>query len=736
MATFSNPSGDRGDVLSRFYNENEGKSLRRLPSWIVPENAFAGFRIDDPSNTAQRRLLELFLERSDWNVLTWCCRTAEHGHPEVAPRLAEASETLKGSGIELLMELDPRLMRNEFLARHPDDYLRLRQFGRFMPDAGGVARFEVRQDYMCDYENTSGMKDPYSGWKPGRIVAVRAVKGASMRKLDADEANCTADAATGVISGLAAGETLLVEVEWPLKEADPCSPNLLAFSREMALRYRELGVSGAMRDEYGFQKPNTKNGEAHLSFWHSPYFAALYAKRSGGRSLDDDLPILALGLDTPEAHRAAIAYTMSVYDACKASEADFYALNKEYFGEDVYVAKHTTWHLPFDYDELMHNGLVWWAAKRDWAQSDEYNPVPVSTGMAKKFGTPLWLNEGYGPNPEHYVKTLWQYVVCGGRMVYHPIFGWDPSKVSVAKYADPDERAYHSSADLLGDDAMRAEEIVRLLPLMTRAPIDCPVAHVLGHERLVDWLDPGFKDWGESIAYGLGGMGWYVDAYPASEIPDGTFSIDGDGFLRVGRQRYLACVLWHLSPNERAQWAELVAGRELKTRVFTDPDADEVADFLSSAGATRQTPLGGTGLGGASFHRLPPTEGLMHLTDGTAVRVKGCMPDFRGDTISGELETGGVKVAYAARGLFAARVIDGGLDGFCGGEVLCVKAPGLSLVLDKPADLSLVRIGGEWHGVWQTPDMDTPLPSQLLGITTRWTKLRAHRKGVECDEDN
>ncbi len=213
-------TGDRGDVLARFYHENEGKSLRRLPSWIVPENAFAGFGIADPSNTVQRRVLKPFLERSDWNVLTWCCRTAEHGHPEVAPRLAEAAETLKGSGIELLMELDPRLMRNEFLSRHPDDHLRLRQFGRFMPDAGGVARFEVRQDYMCDYENTSGMKDPYSGWKPGHIVAVRAVKGASMRKLAADEANCTADAVTGVVSGLADGETLLVEVGQILRWAD------------------------------------------------------------------------------------------------------------------------------------------------------------------------------------------------------------------------------------------------------------------------------------------------------------------------------------------------------------------------------------------------------------------------------------------------------------------------------------------------------------------------------------
>ena len=718
-------TGDQGDVLARFYDGNEGKALRRLPSWIVPENAFCGFGIDDPSNALQRRVLRLFLERSDWNVLTWCCRTAEHGHPEVAPRLAEAARMLEGSGIELLMELDPRLMRNAFLAEHPDDFLRQRQFGHFRPDASGAVRFEVRQDYMCDYAGTGGMNDPYSGWKPGRLVAVRAVRGQSPRPVEADAVTCSADAVSGVVRGLAGDETLQVEVEWPLKEADPCSPNLQAFSRKMALRYRELGVSGAMRDEYGFQKPNTKNGERHQSFWFSPRFAALYARRSGGRSLEADLPLLALGADTPENHVAAIAYSLSVYDACKASEEDFYAMNKEYFGPDVYVAKHVTWHFPFDYDEILHNGIVWWAARRDWAQSDELNPVPVSTGMMKKFGTPLWLNEGYGPNPEHYMKTLWQYVVCGGRMVYHGIYCGDPSMTSVAKYADPAERAYHRHADLLGDDAVRAEEIVRLLPLVTRAPIDCPVAHVFGHERLVDWLDPAFKDWGEPIAHGLGGMGFYVDAYPASELQSGTFQIDGDGYLRVGRQRYLACVLWHLSSGERKAWDGFAAGRTLKTRLFIDPGVGEVADFLASSGAARQTPLGPTGLGGATRHRLPPADGLLRLTDGTVARVKGGLPDFAGDAISGELETGGVRVAYAARGLFAARAENGELSAVCGGGVTCVEGGGLSLQLDAPVDLALVKINGEWRGVWQTPDTDAPVPQPLRRITRRWTKLRA-----------
>ena len=717
-------TGDRGDVLRRFYSENEGLSLRRLPSWIVPENTFTGFGLDAPADIVQRRQLQLFLDKSDWNVLTYCCRKSETFNPAVTSRIAKAADTLKGSGIELLMEMDPRLMRNAFLEHFPDDFLRIRQFGVFEPAGDGSVRFSVKQDYMCDYENVGGMKDPYSGWKSGRLVAVRAAKEGYLRTLSADGIVCTSHEVSGSVAGLAPDERLLVEVEWPMKEIDPCSPNLFKFIRETARLYKSLGVSGVMRDEYGFQKPSTPSFKARRAFWHSPHFAALYEKNSGGRSLADDLPALALGLRTPETHRAAIAYTRSIYDASKAIEEDLYAVNKEYFGPDTYVAKHVTWHGPFAWDELLHNGLSWWAARRDWAQTDENNQVPASTGMMKKFGTPLWLNEGYGPNPEHYVKMLWRYVLCGGRMVYHSIFAWDPSKTSVARYADKQERAYRRQADLLNNDGMRAEEISRLLPLMTRAPIDCPVAHVFGYDRLVDWLDNGHCDWGGDVAHGLGRMGYYADAYPANEIGTGTLGVDGDGFVKVGKQRYLACVLYHLSDREREAWERMVDGKTLATRVFVDPAVGDVAAFLASVGAVMQTPLADSGYAHGAGNRLPLSDGVMRLVDGTAVRVKGAMPDLAGDAIAGELEMGGTKVSYSARGMFAARAENGEVTGLCGGEVKHVDAPGIRLHLDQPADIALVKIGGEWRGVWQTSDIAAPVPASLRAITEHWIKLR------------
>ena len=724
-AVFSAIAGE-GDVLARFYGENVGKALRRIPSWVVPENAFVGLSnsdFEDESGATQKRIFDAYRDRSDWNVITYTLRCVpDLSSPEVQRRVAVAATRAKEMGIELLMDIDPRIMRNEFFARWPEDCLRLRQFEIVKPDADGTARFRAVEDFMQDHM-CWGANCPYSGWREGRLVAVSAVKGkdlSTLRALSAEGVVCTSNSVSGIVRGLASGETLLAEVEFPLYGPDPYSPNLVPFTREMMLRYRKLGVQGAMRDEWGFMGPR-KTVQEHRAFWYSKPFAEAYARISGGRDYGKDIMALALGVESQEMYDAVSAYMRTIYEGCKITEEDFYAADKEYFGPDVYVAKHATWYTSLGLvNEYMHNGIDWWVAKRDWAQSDESCAVPVDTGMMRKFGTPLWMNEGYGPNPAHYAKSLWQYMLCGGRMVYHGIYGGN----YLARYDTPSERKYHGQADILTVEGVRAEEISRLLPLMTRAQIDCPVAYVFGHERLVNWLDPAYRDWGEHIAHGLGGLGYYVDAFPASEIALGTISVDGEGHICVGGHRYEACVLYHLSDAERAAWCKVVDGRKLATRVFTDPAVEAVADYLVSRKAVRQTPLMETGLGGRRANRLPASDGTMILTDGTVVRVKGASPDLAGDAIAGTLSVGGANVEYAARGMFAARVEKGTITGIAGGEVVRIAAPGFKLELDVPADIALTKIGGEWHGVWQTPDLSAPVPAALLKITSRWVKLR------------
>lgn len=292
---------------------------------------------------------------------------------------------------------------------------------------------------------------------------------------------------------------------------------------------------------------------------------------------------------------------------------------------------------------------------------------------------------------------------------------------------DPEEFRFRRSHDLMKPEVLRAEEISRLLPLVTRAQIDCPTAQIFGHARLVNWADSAYEDWGEGLFNGLGFRGHYVDAYPASELEGETFAVGEDGYLRVGQQRYAACILYRLSDAERAGWERLVNWKGLKTAVFVDPSADEVAAYLESVGATRQTPFGPTGYRNRKDgNRLPPADGTMTLIDGTVVRVKGANPEVTGDPIEGELDVGGTKVSYAATGLFAARTDkDGKLTALAAGRLRRVSLPGFTLELDNPEDVALVKIGPAWFGTWQTGDTSAEVPAALRAITPNWVRLTA-----------
>jgi hypothetical protein len=78
-----------------------------------------------------------------------------------------------------------------------------------------------------------------------------------------------------------------------------------------------------------------------------------------------------------------------------------------------------------------------------------------------------------------------------------------------------------------------------------------------------------------------------------------------------------------------------------------------------------------------------------------------------------------------------------------------VKGGGISLELEKPADISMVKVGnreqgignreqgtGKWRGVYQTNDAHAPIPAALRALTYRWVKLqtggRVSPRAVNC----
>ena len=728
------------DPLTRFWRENDGKKVRRLPVDVVPENAFWGFGTRDFPDGMKtfNRMVDECLAKSTYNCVTLTLRcNPELGDAETISAAKALFAKARAAGVKVYMDTDPRIARQEFFARWPNERQGIAAVISAAP-TNGVASFTYTFKDATDHM-TGGARNSY------RPVAARvAAAFAAKRRADGSpdlsqrrNVDVAADVSVqnrrdgfgvgymdravaivkGKATGLAADETLVATLEADYFSIDVFSPHFLPFERELMERYKALGADGGMRDEWGFIPDHAPSLR---TFWWSPHFEEAY-RAACGRSLLGDFPLMALGAKGDAARSAAIGTFMKLVLARNVEiERDFYETDKRLFGADVYVAKHPTWHSAICPQECFHNGLDWWQAPRDWAQGDENAPIYALNAMAKKFGGPVWLNEGYTATPEQNVFRVWTYAMCGGRQVYHGLYSGDPKAMKKYNEMPWEERRVRTATDLLAPGNVTAQARVRLPNLITRSHVDSPIAYVFGHESLVDWSGDGWNDHGQWKILGLMSQGWWCDAYPASECALGTFAVDADGYLRVGGQRYLAVMLHNLSEGEKRAFDAVAKGRELKTRVFGGDEDKAAGAYLEQVGAVRQPRVKGRTKAGCAY---PEPDGTLHLIDGTAIRIRADWDHPRGLPIAETIDVNGAKVSVMAEGLCAIRVEGGQIVALAAGGLTRVEGPGLMLALDRPEDVALLKIDREWHGVRQTPDADRPVPDALAALTPHWIRL-------------
>ena len=727
------------DALTRFWRENEGKALTRLPASVVPLNSFLSFATHDYTNatpfTESVNMYRFLGEKTGVNFVTHTLRCV----PDLSDKATEdgvrqvCAEAHK-YGIEVGMDVDVRIARFEFLRRWPDEAQR-KLVVDSAPATDGVARVAIpwarHRDHMCYgaracYDATSSrLVEAFAA----RRDAAGALDPATVRPVAAD-AVCGTNGVFVTAKGLADGETLFALAEFRMLSADVFSERLMPFVHELMERYRKLGADSAMHDEWGFP-PTLDDMNAHRAIWYSPAFARAYSQMTVGRDLAKDCVLMAYPTKGADAARSAAidAYNRLVYERNAEIEHDFYTATKRIFGRDCYVTKHATWSSQPHDSEFYHNGLDWWAATRDYAQGDESCQVSCLGGMAKKFGGHVWLNEGYGRSAAHYARAAWCYALAGGRMVFHGIYG---TKCPTLAGLPPAERRFRGQADIWLQPGFRTgQQRINLLDAITRGQLDAPVALVFGHFRLMNWADPTYEDWGKKVDHALGAAGYYCDAYPSSEIARQTFRIDHEGFVWVGRQRYRAICFHRLSEEDRAVWKSYVSTRreKMQTRIFTEetPVADIIA-YLDSVGATRQTPYGKFGLAGDwwDMNRLPDPDGTLTLTDGTVARMRGMNPDAEGGSIVGTLKTPRGSAAFDATGLCAVRFDANGFLEAAAGCIKRLQTKDFSFEYGGGVDIALLRVDGEWRGLWVTEDLDAPVPERLQAITKKWIRLRGY----------
>lgn len=727
----------------------------RLPPEAIPELGCWFWSETDFEPEGYREFVDLVATHSSYGYLTASLRVPRREllDAEVHQQLKAAAVYARERGIEVVMDLDVRLARRAFQARYPDELQQMLLLHEMSLSGEGAQTAEIRSRELHDHY--TGNTTPYIALR-GEVVRVVSY---IMTPTGIDPHSlCDITSACEVLSASPeavkvsipseqnqAGRTACVMVLFTHLAADVFAPHLLAFQRELLRQYADAPFAGACKDEWGFP-PCFDGNPAKDQFWYSLAMAVAYAQCSGGRDLLADCLLMSKAFQGMEETRQAVInyYTHLVWKRNVECETDFYEAVKEVFGPQTLVATHPTWWPYPDAREMMKNGLDWWAAKRDWAQTDETTPFAARTALTKKWGSPVWHNMYYSSEKPNYETSIWQHALAGGRINYHPLYPRDISRIESVK-------------ELLRGELARAQSRVRLLNFIQKTPLDCPVAVIFGHASAMNWAGPGYNDVGMAVADALWQAGYPADLIPSSEVETGQLTIDAEGWIRYGTQPYAAVVLYQpqfSQPVVASFFQKASQGRtalyrwgdwtqDFAAKAFDGKDAlpdsmrtaktlpallEAVIQSLQDQCIPPQTPATAKLQGFATTSAAPPTTGFCRLLDGTVIYAAGT-EQVAGDPIHASFSVRGRPVKIQAEGLAAVRLdAEGQLDALAAGSLKSVQLEGFSLTLPVPLDLALWKDSqGKYHGVIQHDNREIlkerEIPKELIELTEDWIHL-------------
>ncbi len=736
---------------------------------VSPEIAFICIIEEHFHNdNSWKELIDVLTKHGMYNLITVTMRV--EGHPVTGPETKELFKRLVAyancKGVEVALDLDPRLARRVFQERHPDELQNIIYLHE-IPVNGTGKTFKVEAEKFADHMTGEGT--------PYYCVENRFVKGLACKKnpegeiipesledisgqitITTNENNKIEGCLTEPNNDF---DTVILFCEFTLFCPDVFSPHLIDYQKELLELYADLPLKGVVKDEWGFPPTKKMMSEAK-AFWHSRFYEKAYAEASGGNSLLDDFLLMSFPVAGQKIERLrAINYYMDLnFKRNTEIEQQYYYHVKEVFGDEAFVAKHATWYPRINEKEFFKNGLSWWTAKRDIAQTDEITPLSACTALSKKFDSPYWLNEGYSGKASHYSLNVWRYALAGGRMVYHGLF-----PIRTGEHISLERKAVLSHGLLLNNDQIRAECRVRLLNFISRAQIDCPVAFVFGHSNIMNWAENGYLDYGEELSLDLWRNSYAVDLYPSSELSRGTFEID-NGVLKVGNQNYKAFILYNPDFCTRKTADFLNSAPITNTMLYVignwnyDFDANNIDGIrllpenfktlshenalemiladLKSSGVRTQPPLTEAyQLFNSGQIGMPAPDGICTLIDNTVIRISA-KKSPAGDPIRETINVNGVPVSVAAEGVFAARIDDNKkLEAFAAAALSKLKTPTFELNLDTPADIALWRDSNKfWHGVLQGVDKEN-IPEKLKKLTEDWQFLSIPEPFIPSKKD-
>lgn len=661
--------------------------------------------------------------------------------PEVHKRVNEMALYLKDKGVGFAPDLDIRNARRSFMKAYPDE---LQQMLRIKRVEAGTRRVCMEPLLLNDH---------YSG---GDIVAHKAVSSALARVYayecaDGQVVPHTVNDITARCSALSAtADSIIVSLPTDVGSAtdvsvmvtfdhlypDVFSPHILSYQHDLVAMFGDIPLAGVCKDEWGFPPYFPRYYRTGCTdYWYSAHYANAY-REDTGRDLLADCLLMAMPHQGQETERLACINDYMRLNRERNTEIEdaFYQAVKETFGPDAYVTVHSTW-WPFpDRNEMKKNGLDWWSARRDLAQTDEVAPFAVRTALCKKWGSPVWYNMYY--KETDLKEQIWSSALAGGRINYLRYYMLDT------------------------DELLEAERKVHLLNAVSRSAVDCPVAVIFGHNGAMNWATDRWEDVGMALVDSLWRAGVPTDLIPTSEITNGSLTISSDGAVTYGAQQYQAAVLYRpdledeevfrffaqANPAQTAllsvgDWTRDSHGQPVRRTEALPPTMEQVADVetafarclqvLDAKDVERRSYdwgwLDNTHFQLRDFPHasvMPMHRGDVRLIDGTRIRI-AAVETTTGDVIDG-LTDGQNAVEADARGVLAVKFDrQGQLLAFAAGELRHLKAGDIDIALQEPVNVAMRRENDRsaWTGFIQQPE-GSEIPAALRQLTDHWIYMK------------
>ncbi len=685
---------------------------------------------------------------SPYNFLTTSIRAPEKEvtDDDVHAQIKAAAIYAQKRGVPMVMDLDVRLARRAFKSKYPEELQEMLLLQEIALSTENSVESVIHSFDLSDhYTHRTTHYIPLHGSLLRVYSYVRDSNGIDPQTLKDITSECIVVSTSkdsvhvqipGEINNISTRACVMVS--FTHLTPDVFAPHIIAFQRDIIQSYADVPLAGICKDEWGFP-PSFDGNPAKNQFWYSKHRALAYAKRTGGRDLLEDCLLMHLGINGQEdERRMAINHFMEMsWQRNGELEDDFYHTVKEVFGPNAVVATHPTWWPYPDMREFKKNGLDWWVATRDWAQTDELTPFAVRTALAKKWGAPLWYNMYYSKDKADYERAIWSYVLAGGRINYHP--PW------------PTESREKARNELLRGNLMHAESRVRLLNFISQSPLDCPVAVVFGHACAMNWAGPAYNDVGMEVADSFWREGFPADLIPSSEIENKSLYINEEGWVCYGPQRYAAVVLYHPEFEKSSTVAFFNKAAKGPTRLFRVGDwtqdfngqvfddnaalpesmvdesdtisiVEKICKILRTQNIEPQSSATDNLKGFGHISSSPPTTGLCRLIDGTIIQVAGTN-NVAGDSIQSSIKIDNHNVTFDATGVAAVRLDKNGrVEALAVGGLKYFKVLDFEISLDKRVDIALWKDEkGKLSGLLQ--GWSGAIPPALLAITKDWIHL-------------